>query len=1316
MATGTAESTPLAPPVQASPSARVERYIEQQLDKTRAQVKLVDFFSSLMLLAVGVLGFLLVTALVDAWLFDLRFFGRALALVVLVAGTGWFVTSRVLPLVLRQINPAYAARVIEQAQPSLKNSLINFWLLHLNRAGVHDLVFQAVEEQAAADLQHVPVDSTVDRSRLIKLGYALASVVLVCALYKAFSPKDPFQTVARVLAPWSGVSRPARVEIDDVQPGDKKVFHGQTVKVSARVSGTRSSDHVALIFSTIDGQISERIVALNNAADGIHYEGTLSPGEGGIQQDIVYRVAVFDRAVSDSKLAGISPVAETERFQLTVVPAPTITVQNVQYVYPSYTKRPVPPASKQADLEALEGTKVTITASANLPIKSAYVEFDPLPREPGKDEKSSARPPQVLPMQADGQEARCTFVLELAADRLSPKYSSYQLRFLTAEGDQNEQPVVHRILVLRDLPPEIEIIVPKEERIEVPEDGKQNIEMRAIDPDFALSKVSLRAVAGGTDLLDKSLLKADMAGRGQAVVNYEFKPAELGLAAGDEVVYWGVAADNRTAARTGLPEPNTERTRNYHIKIAPPVEKPAEKPEPEKKRGDGEGEKEPMPGENPEKKPGDMPPRGDGSKNPPKEGDTGEGNKEKEPKEGDSQGEKNAGEKNGGEGNSGGKSGDKSQGDKSQGDKSQGGKSQGGKSGDKTQGDKSQGDKSQGGNPGEKSSDASGDKSEQEGGQPGDKTGGGKSAKPGEKSQGGQPQGEPGSEASEGDPQENGGPAGQGTNRRPGGAGGKESQGGEQGAGSQAEKREGPLHEGEVFEKVSEHLKEQAEKQGGQPGDKQPGQNQPGGAQSGEKQPGGGERQPGNKQPGGAQSGERQPGDKQPGGAQSGEKQPGGGEKQPGDKQPGGAQSGEKQPGGGDKQPGDKQPGGAQSGEKQPGDKQPGGEKQPGGASGSQEKPEKKPGQGDSGNEGGNPQGPQETKPEGGGGKKEGKSPAGGEGQSGKSGAGQKSEDQSGSPSPSQENKDRDKKQGEGAGGEKQGDEAKSPSNSKKQSSSKGGEAGAESGGGKKGGGQGAEQAGNDSAGSNSPGDQGNGKAEEPGAGQTSGKGGKGPIADKPTGVSGSEEGEGTNTKTGEGTKPGPGQPNKPGQKPGQETKPGQKQSTPGEGGTQPGGSGRPNDSLGKDGSGIPGGGRPFDELTKDADLTGELPPEEKANLEYARKATDLALEHLRDQKDDPDPELLKKLGMTKEELAKFVERWDSLKKSAAKNDAKSKRELDESLRSLGLRSSKDKVRGGSAQKDSAKGLLDQGPRSEPPAAYRDQFNAFKRGTARAEK
>ena len=57
-------------------------------------------------------------------------------------------------------------------------------------------------------------------------------------------------------------------------------------------------------------------------------------------------------------------------------------------------------------------------------------------------------------------------------------------------------------------------------------------------------------------------------------------------------------------------------------------------------------------------------------------------------------------------------------------------------------------------------------------------------------------------------------------------------------------------------------------------------------------------------------------------------------------------------------------------------------------------------------------------------------------------------------------------------------------------------------------------------------------------------------------------------------------------------------------------------------------------------------------------------------------------------------------------------RELDESLRSLGLRPSRDTRRSGGAKNDSQK-FGDSGGSNGPPAKFRDRFNAFIKGTAR---
>src|SRR5690606_38757132 len=137
------------------------------------------------------------------------------------------------------------------------------------------------------------------------------------------------------------------------------------------------------------------------------------------------------------------------------------------------------------DIRALEGTKVTIHAKANQPIQAAFIEFDPDTPDDAPDALLRRR---SIPMQASGQAAFGSFVLQREADRTTPKHETYQVTFVTQGGDPGHDPAIHTIDVIRDLPPEIEILTPKEQQIEVAENGQAVVEVRALDADFGLSR------------------------------------------------------------------------------------------------------------------------------------------------------------------------------------------------------------------------------------------------------------------------------------------------------------------------------------------------------------------------------------------------------------------------------------------------------------------------------------------------------------------------------------------------------------------------------------------------------------------------------------------------------------------------------------------------------------------------------------------------------------------------------------------------------------------------------------------------------------
>ena len=504
-----------------------DQFVDQQIRKTRSQVKGTELAVALMTLATGTLGYFLLAALADHWLFahGFGFWGRFTALMVYLAGAGWFCYRRVLPLIIMRINPIYAAETIERSRPSLKNTLMNFLFLRGEREHVPPAVYKAIEQQAATNLSRVSLETAVDRTRLVHVLYALLAVVVLFAAYWMISTKNPFESVERVVMPWAKIDAPSRVTIADVRPGDKLFYRGEAVEVSAEIKGLKSDEPVRVLYTTADHQAVDQPAPMYLASDGYRHAAKLPAGGGGLQQDVDYRIEAGD---------AISPT-----YHLQSAIAPTIAVESIEYEYPSYTKRERRTVKDTGDILALEGTRVTIHARANQPIQSANLELE----GDGTVDKQAAR--------IDGQSVAVSFTLALSAnDHSRPQYAHYRLR---PENRPEPQPVQYHIDVLADLPPEIKFLAPQQEAVELPSNGRLTLEVRAVDPDYALSDVVLKGKVGDRTVLAERLLPEKYEG-GPLDARFTFDPQRLGLKETEKVEYWATARDNRA------PEPNETST------------------------------------------------------------------------------------------------------------------------------------------------------------------------------------------------------------------------------------------------------------------------------------------------------------------------------------------------------------------------------------------------------------------------------------------------------------------------------------------------------------------------------------------------------------------------------------------------------------------------------------------------------------------------------------------------------------------------------------------------------------------------------------
>jgi hypothetical protein len=1244
---------------------KYDEYIDTQIKNTRRAVKLVDLATSLVLLATGVLAFLLAAAVVEHWLVPGGFSVavRGVLFAILVGSVGYFAFRRLWPLLRRAINPVYAAQTIEQSSPTLKNSLINLLLFRQHRAEISDAVYKTLEEQAAQRLTRVPVDAAVDRSILIRVGYGLLAVVAVAALYKLFSPKDPFVAAERVLMPWRDIVPASRVTIRDIKPGALTLSRGESLTVSAEVRGITESDPVLLRYTTNDGRAIDKPLEMKLAPDGLRFEARL-PDEAasagnklGLTHSLKYYIAAGDARSLD--------------YAVTVVPAPSILVERVDYDFPDYTGFVDRSAHDSGDIRAIEGTRITVHARANGPIKEAQVDFDADGR-------------RDLTMTANGAGASASFQLELREDRQTPKHASYVLRFNNEDGRPNRDPVKHPIVVDPDLTPETSVVRPQEKSLDVRLNDTVTIEAEAIDPDFALAEVRLRGEVAGRQVIDEPLLARTHTGRFAG--RYQLSPRTKGLKAGDVVQYWVTAKDNRA------PTANVAESERKLLRIAAPD---AKQPPPDQ---NAQRNQQPQQGE--------------------QQQDEQQQQQGEQQQEGNQQGEANqGGQPNGGNQDGQAQDGQAQDGQQQQGSEGKSASADGQNQGEQRNGGSASADENnQGEQQGGEAASADGqqgagsenaqDRSNQQGKQQGE---------PGaNQNQQGKQQGEPGANRNQQGEQTGAGTAGgdasqQGSqpagNRPDQNTGARPSNGGNPNGAENAEpapvSSEGD-NDAEAFKRIQKHLE-----------------------RSGELKPN--EGAPSDPNESGRDPQQERQGDNQAG--RQGEKQA----------KPGGEQAAPK---GASDSANEKNQGEKRNGEGQAGNEKNPADQRDGASDAANAKNEAKPRDGEPQNQTGqrkSDQGegtgaetrgddlPEDARQQPRDGDTQEKSPGGEQtATKGESGAGNQQQSQ-GAPNSQPEMKPTQKREQTGSDGEQTDkQEPAAGARGKRESDSQGEEGGDKAGGGEEGGGQKTPREGTGSAGQNQAADEGAGESSEKGTGNTSTGAGDDALGNERTGQSsGDKPGSGSQQRAGEGDKQG-------GEAGSDEQRQGDKEtgrqgetgaapqdqvlrddssqspeSQPGEQGSQAGGEkgGAPTGDGGLVGSDSPAGS-----------TQGEAPPADEANLDYARKQTDLVLNKLADKLNnkDVDDELLKDLGWSEDDLRKFVERWQQRKEAADRTDPageKANRELDEALRSLGLRPGKLQQ---SIQKDDRQRDLREGFRGPVPAKYRDQLQRYNRGVSRA--
>ena len=109
-------------------------------------------------------------------------------------------------------------------------------------------------------------------------------------------------------------------------------------------------------------------------------------------------------------------------------------------------------------------------------------------------------------------------------------------------------------------------------------------------------------------------------------------------------------------------------------------------------------------------------------------------------------------------------------------------------------------------------------------------------------------------------------------------------------------------------------------------------------------------------------------------------------------------------------------------------------------------------------------------------------------------------------------------------------------------------------------------------------------------------------------------------------------------------------------------------------------------------------------------------LDYLKQQKEQPDPELLREMNWTKDDLQNFLNRWQAARSLADSPDSDQRKKWTDQLQSLGLMPPRVKAVGSSGREDQLRGMEEGGLRRQAPESLRRQFEAFRKAIQDSEK
>jgi len=330
--------------------------IESGLISLRDRIRKVQLFRGLFRTATVLLGGLLLIVALDYFLAPLPALVREGLFFLWLASILVAVVMFIIIPMSGKLSLVRLARWLENQHPEVQERISTTLEIAERPEGISPELLSELSKEAALDVSALDPQQEVQTKRIRRSIWPAVGITVATLVLMAVWPREMGRLLTRAISPFSELGNAGAFRFE-LKPGDLEVLEGDEFAFDLTYRGSLNKP-LELLFERDGKVVSETLTPSRSEGETHTYR---------------YNVAAAEEGFRYSARVGSS---ESDRFQVKVYPLPRLLEPVVTFQYPPYTEWLDRKASLGSGIQAIAGTRVTVSGRYDTPLESGQLLVD----------------------------------------------------------------------------------------------------------------------------------------------------------------------------------------------------------------------------------------------------------------------------------------------------------------------------------------------------------------------------------------------------------------------------------------------------------------------------------------------------------------------------------------------------------------------------------------------------------------------------------------------------------------------------------------------------------------------------------------------------------------------------------------------------------------------------------------------------------------------------------------------------------------------------------------------------------------------------